>query len=494
VRRAARRVRIRLVAPAIALRKLAQIGAAALALIACAPALAAGSQSVAAQFRPPPNADARDTAGGPLDVRRVAFGQAGTELTLDLRTQGSWATSDLAQPGRALCVLLGASASASAGAGAGRLCAGADGGKPLLLFTPAGVAGAPQRIRAEVARPGDRSLTARFAPSAIGLPRGAFTWTLETAWQDDAACAAGCADRVPDAGELRARVSVLAHPRCFGAAARDRRRPCVNASLRSAVVPSPAAAQLSTPAPCTETRDDPRRSSVLHPCAFGVTGGDHRATFALLGDSHAVHWRAALEVVAQARRWRGVSITRAGCPFSTQVPRSPALGPGDCARLHRETLAWLGRHGEIDTIFVSGWAQAPTGPAGGIGGYGGSALAFGAMLDAVPRSVRRIYVLRDVPGTSPRTAGCVQANRERRRPLARVCAQPRATALIPDPGAAAATGRGPRVRAIDLTRFFCGPELCFPVVGGAYVYKDDNHMNATFATSLGPFVLRALDP
>jgi hypothetical protein len=116
------------------------------------------------------------------------------------------------------------------------------------------------------------------------------------------------------------------------------------------------------------------------------------------------------------------------------------------------------------------------------------------MLDAVPRSVRRIYVLRDVPGTSPRTAGCVQANRERRRPLARVCAQPRATALIPDPGAAAATGRGPRVRAIDLTRFFCGPELCFPVVGGAYVYKDDNHMNATFATSLGPFVLRALDP
>jgi hypothetical protein len=48
------------------------------------------------------------------------------------------------------------------------------------------------------------------------------------------------------------------------------------------------------------------------------------------------------------------------------------------------------------------------------------------------------------------------------------------------------------VRVIDLTRFFCGPLRCYPVIGGGYVYKDDNHMNAVFATSLGPFVLRAL--
>jgi hypothetical protein len=63
--------------------------------------------------------------------------------------------------------------------------------------------------------------------------------------------------------------------------------------------------------------------------------------------------------------------------------------------------------------------------------------------------------------------------------------------LVPDPGAAAAAGR-PRVRAIDLTRFFCGPRRCFPVIGGAYVYKDLDHMNAVFSLSLGPFVLRAL--
>ena len=374
---------------------------------------------------------------------------------------------------------------------AGRLCLGAAAGAPVLRFEDE-TGAAPVVVPAQVTRPDRRSVVAQFAPRAIGLARGPLRWALEAAWQDGAACAGGCADRVPDLGVFTGAVSVLAQPRCFGAAARDPQRRCRNPSLRTVVLPRPADALLTGASPCTEDAGDPRRSAVLHPCLFGVTGDDRRATIALLGDSHAVHWRAALEVVAQARRWRGVSITRAGCPFSTQVPRSPDLGPAGCVRLHRETLAWLAAQAEIDTVFVSDWAEPATGPMGGIGAYGGSDLAFGAMLDALPRSVRHVYVLRDVPGTTPGTPGCVQAARDRRRPLARVCAQPRAAVLTPDPGAAAAARRGPRVRVIDLTRFFCGPRLCYPVVGGAYVYKDDNHMNATFATSLGPFVLRAL--
>ena len=64
--------------------------------------------------------------------------------------------------------------------------------------------------------------------------------------------------------------------------------------------------------------------------------------------------------------------------------------------------------------------------------------------------------------------------------------------MLPDPSAAAARGAGGRVRLLDFTRHFCGASHCYPVVGGAYVYKDDNHMNNVFATTLGPFLLRAL--
>ena len=67
------------------------------------------------------------------------------------------------------------------------------------------------------------------------------------------------------------------------------------------------------------------------------------------------------------------------------------------------------------------------------------------------------------------------------------CASPRAAVLTPDPGAAVVR---PRVRTIDLTRLFCRRTRCFPVIGGVYVHKDDNHMNAVFAATLGPYVLR----
>jgi hypothetical protein len=48
------------------------------------------------------------------------------------------------------------------------------------------------------------------------------------------------------------------------------------------------------------------------------------------------------------------------------------------------------------------------------------------------------------------------------------------------------------VHLVDLTSLFCDSAHCFPVVGGAYVYRDTNHMNTTFAATLGPYLLRAM--
>ncbi len=73
---------------------------------------------------------------------------------------------------------------------------------------------------------------------------------------------------------------------------------------------------------------------------------------------------------------------------------------------------------------------------------------------------------------------------------ARRCALPRERGLTPDPLAAV---KRPRVRVIDLTSRFCDAARCFPVLGGAYVYKDDDHMNRIFSTTLGPYVLRELE-
>ena len=334
--------------------------------------------------------------------------------------------------------------------GRGRLCAGR-----FLSWEP--VAGESRGVPGRVSRRG-RSLRAVFAPRAIGLRLGPVRWAVETE-----------GNRSPDRGWHATTVRLIGQPHCFGAAARDRAHPCRNPALRRVVFPRPVDAFTWDNAPC---RPLPSRGA-FEPCEFGPAGAPAR--FALVGDSHAMHWRRALEVVAEARRWRGISIARPGCPFSTAIPRSPALGPGQCARVQGRTISYLRSHPAIDTLFVSNWAQP---------GYGGGAADHGAMLDRVPPSVKRIYVLRDIPATTVRALDCVRARRRR-------CSNRRSAVLFHDPAAAAARARE-RTRVIDLTRFFCGPARCYPVIGGAYVYKDFDHMNAVFALSLGPFVLRAL--
>jgi hypothetical protein len=83
-----------------------------------------------------------------------------------------------------------------------------------------------------------------------------------------------------------------AQPRCYGAGARDPARPC-HAKFTD-VTPSPEDALLQPSAPCT-----PSPSPPLDVCAFGAPAG--KETVVLLGDSHSVHWRAALDPVARAR-------------------------------------------------------------------------------------------------------------------------------------------------------------------------------------------------
>ena len=100
--------------------------------------------------------------------------------------------------------------------------------------------------------------------------------------------------------------------KCFGAAARDPQHPCVNRGLRLAVVPSPAQARRDRNAPCTFIEN----RGLIHVCAFGVPAAVAEGTVALIGDSHASHWRAAVDVVARAKQWRGVSITQTSCPLS----------------------------------------------------------------------------------------------------------------------------------------------------------------------------------
>jgi peptidoglycan/LPS O-acetylase OafA/YrhL len=285
---------------------------------------------------------------------------------------------------------------------------------------------------------------------------------------------------------------LASHPACFGAAARDpAHQPCENPRLADAVVPTPLQAGKRLNSRC-EVIEKTGRVSV---CAFGNAPARPTETIALIGDSHASHWRAAVEHVAKARRWRGLSITRTGCPFTAATPALDGRARAHCMQWNRQVRAWLSRHPEVDTVFVSQHSGSKVSVGDGESMFTAQVAGYRRAWRALPPSVEHVVVIRDTPTMPGTTLACVERSIDAHRDPATRCAAQRRTALPPDPEvAAAARERSPRVEAVGLSRFFCGARRCPPVIGGALVYKDvSSHLTDVYATTLGPFLQRRID-
>jgi hypothetical protein len=290
----------------------------------------------------------------------------------------------------------------------------------------------------------------------------------------------------------RAEVAASVEDRpCFGAAARNPETPCFDASLARTVFPTPEDALLEPNAPCTPSG----RSNLLFPCNFGARRtGSNSNTVALIGDSHASHWRAAVDVVAEARSWPGISITRSGCPF---IRARVIIAPDQartCRHWNNELLHWLRRHKEVRTIFLSERAGAQYVRRRGVSNFETAVRGHVNLWRALPRSIENVFVIRDTPRNSNAAADCVRRTYAAHQRPAVLCARRRSRALRRDPAVVAAQRlQSKRVHVLDMTRFFCDSARCYPVIGGALVHKDTTHITAIFARTLGRFMLRKVD-
>jgi hypothetical protein len=270
-------------------------------------------------------------------------------------------------------------------------------------------------------------------------------------------------------------------PRCWGAASRDRVHPCHNPRLDRTVKPTPAQALRRPNAPCRF----PRRDYPLV-CEFGEPENTARRRVALIGDSHAVHWRAALSPIATVRKWAGFSLSRNGCPLSAAPPVLRGGLTQQCLVWRGAVHAWLLAHPGVDTLFVSQHrAHVKASYRTEMAGY------LAAWRD-VPATIKHIVVIRDTPIRPPPARACVVAAVARRLRAGRVCAIPRRLAVRPDPAADAARRAGGRVHLVDMTDYFCDARRCFPVVGGVLTHKDQGHITAAFGRTLAPYLAARL--
>jgi SGNH domain (fused to AT3 domains) len=302
----------------------------------------------------------------------------------------------------------------------------------------------------------------------------------------------GCVAALALSGAAAARTPATAS-RCFGAASRDAAHPCRDRRLDHTVKPQPENAPLVPNAYCRPVERDGPDSFLggVGVCAFGAPAETAALSFALVGDSHAMTWRAALTALTTARGWRGLSITRASCPLTHAALAGDHANRVGCRRWNANVTAWLRRHPEVNLVFVSGRGTTPVLAAHGKSEFATKVAGYRAAWAGLPATVTHIVVLRDNPQIRWGTFDCIHravAAHERPGPA---CALPRASALAPDPAAAAvAQEHSPRVQLLDLTDFMCDRARCYPVVGGALVDKDRTHLATGFSTTLGPYLLR----
>ena len=284
--------------------------------------------------------------------------------------------------------------------------------------------------------------------------------------------------------------------RCLGAAARDpENQPCVNPKLRLTVAPSPLdlnklATETLRPKSCPRPiRGYPNIDRI---CDFGVPSGRAKEHLAIVGDSHSGHWRKALMEAANQRGWNVLATSLLGCPFNAVTRPRPGIDTNNCIAWKKAIPGWLAKQPKLDTLIVAQLSQ----PFRSKSQFEADVAGYQKIWRTLPRSIKKIIVLRDNPRAGKETNDCIERAINDRRPAGEVCALPRKRVLDGYPDAAAAAARRLKDRnvgVVDLTPFFCDAKLCYPVIGGLLVLSDLSHYTPSFNGTLTPYLLREID-
>lgn len=215
-------------------------------------------------------------------------------------------------------------------------------------------------------------------------------------------------------------------------------------------------------------------------CTFGDLTSSRLVV--LTGDSHAWQWISSLDLIGKREGFRVETLVRPSCPLAPTRVDIPGVGDdGTCAVWRTATISRIVSEHPI-AVIVGGLT-----PAGYevidyhvqsvhdfIAGYRATWQTFA---DAqIP-----VVAMRDVPYFSRDVPQCVASNLK--DPAS--CDERRESVLdaYPDPLVAATA---PGVRLIDLADSICRPAVCPAVVGNVLVYRDRDHLTATYVRSLSP--------
>jgi len=272
---------------------------------------------------------------------------------------------------------------------------------------------------------------------------------------------------------------------CFGAGARaPGKAPCTNPALKG-LFPSLAAAATdnSWPEECSISN----RSDTT-PVACELGNSKSKVRIALVGDSHAKHYTAAMQDLAKKNNWSVEVYVKGGCQFSfASRQREDTILTKACVKFDQnlEKILLAKNYDLIVTSQKSGveWLHSKN--------QTEAEVAISGLVDTWAPLVAKgmpILAIKDNPRPIDNVIRCLEVK------SAHECSALRASSLPFDPQVEAV--KRMRSNLVSLAVFddiYCDKTYCSPVIGNVVVYRDTDHLTSTFTRTLAKFIKPYID-
>lgn len=227
----------------------------------------------------------------------------------------------------------------------------------------------------------------------------------------------------------------------------------------------------------------------VHACQFGDAQAPHLAV--LMGDSVGAQWFPALKEHFMAHGWQLRVLTKSACPMVDVSIFYDRIGRvyNECTEWRRGALAYIKAHRPDLVVLGSttGYALTPAEWEKGTS----------SLLKAISGSSGSIVMLRPTPLLPFDGPDCLASNGKLSQwlTLGHRCESPSTTdrnQAVTGAMEAAASGFD-NVRLLDMNDFVCPQNLCRAQMDGRIVFRDSQHLSASFARSMSAAFLGRLE-